>query len=256
MIDSKDRILRVALPLALAVALLGVWQVMADLGALNRALFPSPVSIVASLFGIKGFWGHAGWSVLRLFAAVAAGSVLGVAFGVAMGRGSGGPLEDAVAFVMSIPGISWAPLFIMIVGFGELPMFIVGVITSFFPVAFNVHQGYRDIDRNFLRIASVLDYGGAALLFRVELPAMANYLILAVRNAFSRTWKTVIAVEMIAATGFGLGYVIFDARELLNTRRMYAGILVSGLVFVILDSTLFGLLDVLTVKRWGMKRDA
>ena len=84
---------------------------------------------------------------------------------------------------------------------------------------------------------------------------MTNYLLIALKLALARTWRTIIAVEMIAASLYGLGYMIFDARELLNTRIMFAGILLSGLFYTAIELLMVQTLERITVRKWGMKRD-
>ena len=44
-----------------------------------------------------------------------------------------------------------------------------------------------------------------------------------------------------------------DARELLNIRDLYCGILLSGLTFLVIDKLVFSTLEHYTVRRWGMK---
>jgi NitT/TauT family transport system permease protein len=164
--------------------------------------------------------------------------------------------EDVLAFFMAIPGISWAPLFIITIGFGDLSIFLVGALTAFFPVVYNIYHGAREIDPNFRRLGRLLEYGKREKFFLISLPAVMNYALGALKLAVARTWRTIIAVEMIAASMYGLGYMIFDARELLNTEYMFAGILLSGAIYMALELVAVRSIERLTVERWGMKEAA
>jgi NitT/TauT family transport system permease protein len=61
---------------------------------------------------------------------------------------------------------------------------------------------------------------------------------------------------MIAASDWGLGWVIFDAKEFLRADMMLAALAVIGLIGVAFERLLFGALERLTVERWGMVRPA
>lgn len=162
-------------------------------------------------------------------------------------------IEDIMAFFMSIPGISWAPLFIMLIGFGDRTIILVGIITAFFPVMYNIYHGLKEIDKNFLNLGDLFEYGLFEKIIRIKLPSIMNYMLIALKLSFARTWRTIIAVEMIAATLSGLGYMIFDARELLNMSIMFGGIFLSGTVYILIEKIIIRILEMRTVIRWGMK---
>jgi NitT/TauT family transport system permease protein len=61
-----------------------------------------------------------------------------------------------------------------------------------------------------------------------------------------------VAVEMLTAVGFGLGWLIFGAREFLNTDVMLAGLAMIGIVGLALEKLVFERLERYTVVRWGM----
>jgi len=250
----KDRILKAILPLCLVVILLFFWQLMSDRGIINSALFSSPKDVFITYGKIDKLHQHILNSLYRLFISVFIGYVSGFVLGFLisiMKRLSF--LEDIVSFFMSIPGISWAPLFIMTIGFGDKTIVLVGIITAFFPVIYNVTHGIKAIDKNLINLAKLLEYSGPKALLMVRIPAIMNYLLIALKLSFARTWRTIIAVEMIAATMFGLGYMIFDARELLNSKVMYAGILLSGLLYYCIEQLIIRYIEKATVIRWGMK---
>jgi NitT/TauT family transport system permease protein len=57
---------------------------------------------------------------------------------------------------------------------------------------------------------------------------------------------------MLTAVGFGLGWLIFGAREFLNTDVMLAGLAMIGIVGLTLEKLVFERLERYTVVRWGM----
>lgn len=251
----RQRLLRIFLPILGIALLLGLWQALYDLSIFNNALFSSPKDIILGLGSIENLGSHIFSSIYRLFVAVIAGYLLGFITGMLISRYARFSfLEDVVTFFMSIPGISWAPLFIILWGFGDRTIITVGVISAFFPVIYNVIHGRREIDKDLLRVADLFGYTPFKRLLKVEIPALMNYLLVALKLSLARTWRTIIAVEMVAASLLGLGYMIFDARELLNIDVMFTGILLSGLLFYLIELAIVHTLEQRTVIRWGVKK--
>jgi NitT/TauT family transport system permease protein len=248
-----NSILRIGLPAALIVLLLSLWELSVTKGVVNTALFPAPTEIFSDMLRIPHLGAHLSESVRLLLVSVAVGFSLGFVAGIAMSRFRLNWIEDVVSFFMAIPGISWAPLFIITIGFGFRTIFIVGVITAFFPAVYNVFHGMRDIDQNLKRLGSLLEFSPFEMFYRVQLPSIMNYALTGLKLSVARTWRTIIAVEMIAASTFGLGYMIFDARELLNMEHMFAGILLSGFIYMLIEFLGIRFIEIYTVERWGMK---
>jgi NitT/TauT family transport system permease protein len=61
---------------------------------------------------------------------------------------------------------------------------------------------------------------------------------------------------MLAASDWGLGWVIFDAKEFLNADVMLAALAVIGAIGFLFERLVFGSLERATVMRWGMVRSA
>src|SRR5215813_11853957 len=65
-------------------------------------------------------------------------------------------------------------------------------------------------------------------------------------------WPILVAVEMLAAVPWGLGWLIFGARKFLNTDVMLAGIVVIAVIGLALEKLVFQKIENYTVVRWGM----
>src|SRR5262245_56034379 len=90
-------------------------------------------------------------------------------------------------------------------------------------------------------------------IFRsVVLPGALPYVLTGLRLGLARAWRVLVAVEMLTAVGFGLGWLIFGAREVLNTDVMLAGLARTGIVGLALAKLVFERLERDTVVRWGM----
>lgn len=250
----RERILKILLPILLVLIIFFFWELLSNKGIINSALFSSPQEIFKVIFNSPDILFHILSSLYRLIIAVVIGYILGFVTGIMISDFADLRfLEDIISFFMSIPGIAWAPVFVLWLGFGDVTIISVGIITAFFPVVYNIIHGIREINRDLINLSDLLNYNIFEKLIRIKIPSIMNYLLIALKLSFARTWRTIIAVEMIAATMFGLGYLIFDARELLNSKVMFTGILLSGLVYYLIENIFISLLEKNTVLKWGMK---
>jgi NitT/TauT family transport system permease protein len=110
------------------------------------------------------------------------------------------------------------------------------------------------VNRLWIRAAQAMGAGGRVLFSRVVLPGALPFVIAGLRQGFARAWIAVVGGEMIAATRWGLGWVIFDAREFLNADVMIGSLVVIGVLGLAFERLLFQALERRTVGRWGMLR--
>ncbi len=245
---------RTALPF---VVVGGLWEVVAQSDIFPRRLFP-PLEEVADTFlrltaaGILPH--HAFETVVRLMAGFGMGAVVGVALGIIMGRSR--RAEDIFLPLVSIgapiPGLAYAPLFLLWFGLGEVGAVILVGFVSAFPIILNSWTGVKAVKEVWVRAAQVMGANDRRLFRQVILPGALPYILTGLRLGLAQAWRILVAVEMLAAVPWGLGWMIFGAREFLNTDVMLAGIVVIGAIGLALEKLVFQRLEQFTVVRWGM----
>ncbi len=120
----------------------------------------------------------------------------------------------------------------------------------------NAWAGVRSVNPLWLRAAGSMGANERALFWNVMLPGASPFIITGIRQAFVRAWIAVVGAEMIAASDWGLGWVIFDAKEFLNADVMLASLIVIGLIGVLFERLVFGSIERGTIVQWGMMRTA
>jgi ABC-type nitrate/sulfonate/bicarbonate transport system permease component len=103
-----------------------------------------------------------------------------------------------------------------------------------------------------VRSAQAMGADNKRLFRHVILPGALPFILTGWRLGLAQAWRILVAVEMLAAVPWGLGWLIFGAREFLNTDVMMAGIAVIGVVGLALEKLVFEKLENFTVVRWGM----
>ena len=201
---------------------------------------------------------HAGNTLYRVFAGLALASSFGLVLGFLMARYR--PVErfflPLVSALMPIPSLAWAPVFILWFGLGNTATILVVFYAATFPMVVNTWSGARAVNPIWLRAAGAMGAGGAAMFWKVVVPGASPFIITGLRLAFQRAWIAVVGAEMLAASAFGLGWVIFDAKEFLNADIMLSSLAVIGAIGFALEKLALQPLERCTVVRWGMVRRA
>jgi NitT/TauT family transport system permease protein len=158
--------------------------------------------------------------------------------------------------LMPIPSLAWVPVFILWFGLGNAVTILIVFYAALFPMLLNTWTGVRSVNPIWLRAAGAMGADERALFWKVIIPGASPFIITALRQAFLRSWIAVIGAEMLAASDWGLGWVIFDAKEFLNTDVMMASLVVIGCIGFATERLVFGSLERATIYRWGMARAA
>jgi len=248
------RIARNAFPF---VVVGGLWEAVAHLGLFPAQCFP-PLEKIAAVFArltLNGVLPHHAFDTLvRLSAGFALAAIAGVSIGVVMGRSR--RAEDILLPLVSIgapiPGLAYAPLFLLWFGPGNVPAVILVAFVSAFPIIYNSWTGVKAVKDIWVRSAQAMGADDRRLFRHVILPGALPYILTGLRLGLAQAWRILVAVEMLAAVPWGLGWLIFGAQEFLNTDVMLAGIVVIALIGLALEKLVFEPLEHFTVVRWGM----
>jgi NitT/TauT family transport system permease protein len=128
---------------------------------------------------------------------------------------------------------------------------LVGFVSAF-PVIFNTWTGVKAVKEIWLRSAEAMGADRRRLFLKVILPGALPYILTGLRLGLAQAWRILVGVEMLAAVPWGLGWLIFGAREFLATDVMLAGIAVIAVIGLVLEKFVFQRLEAFTVVRWGM----
>ena len=234
-----------------------IWEIVARAGMFPRKLFPPLEDVAATLVRLtaEGILPHHVLdTLLRLTAGFALAAIVGVAIGIAMGRWR--LAEDIFLPLVSIgapiPGIAYAPLFLLWFGLGNGTTILLVGFVSAFPIIFNTWTGVKSVKEIWVRSAQAMGADDRRLFRHVILPGALPYILTGLRLGLAQAWRILVGVEMLAAVSWGLGWMIFGAREFLNTDVMLAGVAVIGMIGLALEKLVFQRIEQYTVVRWGM----
>ncbi len=249
---------RALVTLAAAAA---VYELVARSGIFPAALVPTLPAVIGTLWSMLldgTMLTHAFHTVFRMVVGLALAIVVGLPLGILMARFRA--VEQfflpLVSVLMPIPSLAWVPVFILWFGLGNTTTILVVLYAATFPMLLNAWTGVRSVNPLWLRAAGAMGAKGHDLFWKVIVPGASPFIITGVRQAFLRSFVAVVGAEIIAASAWGLGWVIFDAKEFLNADVMLASLAVIGCIGFVFERLVFGSLERATILRWGMVRAA
>ena len=255
--SERVRSMRRAAVSVLIVALL--YEIVARSEYFPPVLLPTLPTVFRTLIRVLldgSMLQHAFSTLYRMLLGFGLAIVVGIPLGILMARSR--RVENFVlplaSALMPIPSLAWVPVFILWFGLGNTVSVLVVFYAATFPILLNTWSGVRSVNPLWLRAAGAMGANEQALFWKVIIPGASPFIITGVRQAFLRAWIAVVGAEALAASDWGLGWVIFDAKEFLNADLMLASLIVIGFIGFVFERLVFGSLERNTVLRWGMVR--
>lgn len=239
------------------ILLIVVWQLLVAYGGFPAKLVPDLRVVGATLLRLMldgVMWAAIKATLFRLVLGFLLAAVSGVLIGILMGRYKW--LEETllplVSFIYPIPGIAYAPLFVLWFGLGDKPAILLVGAASSFIIIINSWKGVTAIKPIWIRSAEAMGAEGVAIFWKIMIPGALPYILVGLRLGLANAWRILIAIEMLMSVKRGLGWLIFGSQQFLNTDVMLATIVVIGLIGFALEKLVFEKIERLTVVRWGM----
>lgn len=206
-------------------------------------MLPSPVSVAAAF--IKDFPNLMTHALVSLQEAIY-GLIIGVvlAFIIASLMDRFETLEKALlpllVVTQTIPTIAIAPLLVLWMGFGMAPKITLVVVTTFFPIAVGMLDGYKSVDPDEIDLLRSMKANRLQIFRHIKIPAALPYFFSGLR--VSASYAVVGAVISEWLGGFeGLGVYMTRVRKAYAFDKMFAVII----LIIIVSLFLMALVDLI-----------
>jgi sulfonate transport system permease protein len=231
---------RAILGLVLPLGFVAVWQAMASAGTIDLRLFPAPSEVLLDLVDLirsGELLSNFLVSLGRATAGFACGASVGLLFGLLVGysRLFESMLDPTFQMLRTVPLLAVTPLFILWLGFGDAAKITLIACGAFFPMYVNAFLGVRSVDTKLFDVTRVLEFSRWQQIRKVILPAAAPNILLGLRLSIGMAWLCLVVAELMGAQE-GLGYMIQNARSLLDTPTVLVGVAAFALIGKASDS--------------------
>ncbi|PTR22841.1 NitT/TauT family transport system permease protein [Rhodococcus sp. OK519] len=198
-------------------------------------------------------WRHLAASTLRVLNGFLLAAVFAIPLGVLMGRFAPvrRALETTVNLVRPIPVTAWAPLTLLIIGYGDRSTIFLIFVAAFFPILLNTTVGVAQVPPRLLEAAAMLGTPKAKTLYKIVIPSAMQSITSGLRIALGLSWVVLVVGETVGIST-GLGAMITQARDMSRTDLIIAGMVFIGLAGFATDRFMGWLLRVATRGRPGL----
>jgi NitT/TauT family transport system permease protein len=234
-----DRIPRWVAMLALAVIVIGIWDLAtARMGWVSPIILPSPGETLEDLVFVGrnlltgGYMLEALWTTTRtVFWAFLIAASIGFSLGVLVGETKFG--ERAVmpylVAIDTMPKVAFAPLFIAWLGFDIASKVALAAFIATFPIIVSTAAGFYAASENERMLFKAMGASRWQTLIRLKLPTGLPYIFTGLKIAAVGVMAGAITGEFLGG-GKGFGALIRESASMLDTPRVFSLILYLSLL--------------------------
>jgi len=140
------------------------------------------------------------------------------------------PAQFFVDFLRSIPATALVPFFLILYGVGDTTKIAVGVFSSGLVICLATVSGLCGRNTTRQTIARILKLTGVRRVCLVDIPEAAPQIFLGFRTGISLALILVVVSEMLIGSNRGIGKVIADMRYTDDMPRLYAAMVMAGII--------------------------
>jgi sulfonate transport system permease protein len=239
------------------VALLVVWQILAEIGVLTPDTLSSPIDTVRTAVDMFAS-GDLDTALLTSLQRAATGLALGVPVGLVLALASGlfrlgeDVIDSPMQMLRTLPFLGITPLLILWFGIGDTPKIALVFLGVCFPVYVNTLVGIRNVDARLVEAARTFGAGRWSVIRSVVLPGALPNILVGLRLALGIAWLALVVGEQISSDG-GIGSLMLQAQDNLRTDRIVVCLVVYALLGLLSDLVVRVLERVLLTWRQGLE---
>jgi len=227
---------RLGPPLAAIASVVAIWWL---LFLIYPRLLPSPVSTIdeaVRLLSDGTFFFHMYQSLRRVFVGAVVAMFFSVGVGIYMGTVAMGErfFQPLVVLGLTIPGLMWALIAVMLFGINEFSPYFAVTVTIFPMLVINIWSGVKSLDKELMDMSHVFHFTKWMKISQVILPQLVPNIFAASRYGLGLAWKVVVVVEMFG-TSNGVGYQVMKAYQVFNMEGVIAWTLTFVVAMIIIE---------------------
>lgn len=220
------------LPLVLSV---GAAELAVRMAWVPSYLIPAPSEVLQSLLDDRVELTLAAWSTLSsALAGLLLSFVTGTLFAIALSSSdlARRAFYPYAVFFQTVPIISIAPLLVIWFGFGQPTVIASAAIVSVFPIIASTLLGLKSTEPSLLDLFKLYKASNRQTLWMLKIPFALPQIFSGLRIASGLAVVGAIVGEFIG--GGGLGSVVDAARTQQRIDRVFAAVLISSLLGVVM----------------------
>jgi NitT/TauT family transport system permease protein len=233
---SRDLLGRVVPPVLAVSSVIAIWW---TLFLIYPRLLPSPLNTVNEAIRLVSdgtFFFHMYQSLRRVFVGATVAMIFSIAVGIYMGTVRLGEhfFQPLVVLGLTIPGLMWALIAVMLFGINEFASYFAVAVTTFPMLVINIWAGVKSLDKDLMDMSHVFHFTKWMKITQVILPQLVPNIFAATRYGLGLAWKVVVVVEMFG-TSNGVGYQVMKSYQVFNMEGVIAWTLTFVVAMIVIE---------------------
>ncbi|MDY7573917.1 ABC transporter permease [Actimicrobium sp. CCI2.3] len=217
------------------------WLILSTSGRIDPVFLPTPELVLRRcidwLFN-DDLMSDVGISIGRVFGGFLLSALLAIPIGVMIGTYAPvrALLEPLTDFSRYLPAVAFIPLIMLWVGIDESAKLTVIFVGTFFQMVLMLAEDIALVPNQPVEAARTMGATNSEIVRLVLIPAARPAMLDTLRQTMGLAWTYLVVAELVAANS-GLGFSILKAQRFLQTDKIFAGILLIGLIGLLTDQT-------------------
>lgn len=238
---GRELTARVLPPLLAVASVIVIWW---SLYLIYPRLLPSPLNTVQEAIRLLSdgtFFFHMYQSLRRVFVGSVVAMLFSIGVGIYMGTVVMGErfFQPLVVLGLTIPGLMWALIAVMLFGINEFSPYFAVTVTIFPMLVINIWAGVKSLDKELMDMSHVFHFTKWMKISQVILPQLVPNIFAATRYGLGLAWKVVVVVEMFG-TSNGVGYQVMKSYQVFNMEGVIAWTLTFVVAMIVIE---YGLIN-------------
>jgi len=165
-------------------------------------------------------------------------------------------LETLTAMFNPLPAIALLPLALIWFGLGEASLIFVLIHSVLWAVALNTHSGFMSVSMTLRMVGRNYGLTGLRYVAGILIPAAFPSILTGLKIGWAFAWRTLIAAELVfgvSSGSGGLGWFIYENKNLLEIQNVFAGLFTVILIGLLVENVIFRTVEIRTIRKWGMQ---
>jgi NitT/TauT family transport system permease protein len=246
--------------LLILVVLATIWEVYGRI-LNNDLLFPTFTATLGAFFTslMNGTLPAAAWVSVKV---LLTGYVIGIALAAVLtalaiaSRIGTDFLETMTSMFNPLPAIALLPLALIWFGLGNASLVFVLVHSVTWAIALNTHSGFLGVSKTMKMVGRNYGLKGFGFITKILIPAAFPSILTGLKIGWAFAWRTLIAAELVfgvSSGSGGLGWFIFENKNMLDIPMVFAGLLTVILIGLVVENLIFRTIERRTIQRWGVQ---
>jgi NitT/TauT family transport system permease protein len=213
-----------------------IWEGWVRIAGLPVYFLPAPSAILVEIAQNPSWYArHSAYTIGACLLGFGMALVIGIlaAIGIVYSKVLENTLYTFLVSLNSIPKIALAPLFIIWMGTNLSSKVAISMLIALFAIVIDSVLGLRSVDSDVLDMAKSMRASPLQVLWKIRFPAALPAMFAGMKVAISLALVGAIAGEFVASN-VGLGYVILTAQGMMQTTRVFAAVVLLGVLGTVL----------------------